>query len=58
MREFAQRFKSWQALLAFGLVACPVPFLGQVCVVAALIWRARLVWTERSARFLSLPASN
>lgn len=50
MREFAQRFKSWQALLAFGLVGCPVPFMGQVCVVAALIWRARLVSAERRAR--------
>lgn len=28
MPEIALRFKSWQALLTFGLVACPVPFLG------------------------------
>ena len=38
-----KRFKAWQALLAFGLFARPVPLLGQVCVVAALIWRARLI---------------
>jgi hypothetical protein len=56
MPEIAPRFKSWQALLAFGLVACPVPFLGQLCVIAALIWRARLAW--KSAAVLSLPASN
>jgi hypothetical protein len=28
----------------FGLFACPVPLFGQVCIVAALIWRARSGW--------------
>ena len=41
-------FKNWQALLAFGLIACPVPLLGQLCVVAALIWRARLGFVNDS----------
>ena len=43
-----KRFQTWQALLAFGLLACPVPLLGQVCVVAALIWRAYLASISRS----------
>ena len=40
-KTITKRFKTWQALLAFGLFACPVPLLGQVCVIAALIWRAQ-----------------
>ena len=43
-------FKNWQALLAFGLIACPVPLLGQICVVAALVWPARLGFGHLSGR--------
>jgi hypothetical protein len=58
MLQIAQRFKSWQALLAFGLVGCPIPFMGQVFVAAALVWRAKIAWDQHGGRLLSQPASN
>jgi hypothetical protein len=48
------RFNNWKALLAFGLIACPVPLLGQLCVIVALLWRARFASSRQRPRQVNL----